>query len=337
MLKIIKPDDFHAHFRQGDMLKTVLPFAKKQFTRAIVMPNTVPPITNVQQALAYKAEIQSLTNNFTPLMTLYFSNELTEEMILEAKQAGIVGVKLYPKGATTNSEAGVSSIQEQFPVLQLLEKYDLPLLIHGEVVDKEVDIFYREKVFVDTILKEIIETFPKLRVVMEHVTSAYAADFIANAPENVCATITPHHLFITRNDILVGGIKPHLYCLPIAKKEEDKIALRKHATSGSKKFFAGTDSAPHSKHKKECACGCAGIFSHHAAVELYTQVFEEEGKLENLEAFLSKNGADFYKLPYNAETITLIKHEQKIPETFGSGENTIVPFLAGETLSWSIQ
>ena len=339
-LTIIQPDDFHGHFRQGDMLKIVVPYAAKQFARAIAMPNTVPPVTTVEQAQEYYDELKAALpagSNFEPLMTLYFTANLDEEEIKKAKESGIVkAVKLYPKGATTNSESGVDNVESMFPIFELLEKYDLPLLIHGEVVEKDVDIFYREKVFVDTVLKRIIEACPNLRIVMEHVTSAYAAEFIAQQSDNVGATVTVQHLYINRNDILVGGIKPHHYCLPIAKKEEDRLALRKIVTSGNKKFFAGTDSAPHPKHAKESCCGCAGIFTHHAAVEMYAQVFEEEGKLENFEAFMSKNGADFYKLPYNETTITLEKQEQKIPETLGSGDNIVVPFRAGETLSWSV-
>lgn len=340
-ISIIKPDDFHVHFRQGAMLKMVVPHTAKQFGRAMVMPNAVPPIITVHMAEKYFEEIESAIPdgvNFTPLMTLYFSDHLTPAEVKKARESGIVqGIKLYPKGATTNSDSGISHLQDFYPILEAMEKYEMPLLIHGESVDPEVDIFDREAVFIDKIFTNILKYFPNLRVVLEHITSKYATDFIEETPETIAATITAHHLFINRNDILVGGIKPHHYCLPIAKRETDRQALIKLATSGSKKVFAGTDTAPHVQQKKESACGCAGIFTAHTAVELYAEAFDSAGKLGNLESFLSKNGADFYGLPYNKDTITLKKMHHKIPEFFENQEGErVIPFRAGGTTEWKI-
>jgi dihydroorotase len=305
------------------------------------MPNIAHPVTTVQAAEKYFEEIEAAIPadvNFTPLMTLYFTEHLTPAEVKKARESGIVqGIKLYPKGATTNSDSGISHLQDFYPILEAMEKYEMPLLIHGEVVDANVDIFDREAIFIDKIFMNILKYFPNLRVVLEHITSKYAADFIAETPETIAATITAHHLHINRNDILAGGIKPHHYCLPIAKRETDRQALIKLATSGSKKVFAGTDTAPHPQAKKESACGCAGIFTAHAAVELYAEAFDHAGKLENLEAFLSKNGADFYGLPYNQGIITLTKVHHKIPEFFETSEGEkIIPFRAGGQTEWRI-
>jgi len=340
-LTLTRPDDWHLHVRNGAVLKTVIAHTAKQFARAIIMPNLKPPVTTVLQALVYREEIlQAVPDgiNFTPLMTLYMTSSTTiEEIKLAAESSYIHAFKLYPAGATTNSDAGVADIKTIYPQLAAMEKYDLPLLIHGEVVDEHCDIFDREREFVDTHLIAITRDFPALRVVLEHVTTSEAVQFVESAGANIAATITPQHLLFNRNAILAGGIRPHFYCLPILKREQHRLALVKAATSGSSKFFLGTDSAPHLTALKENACGCAGCYSAHAALELYAQAFETAGALDKLEGFASFYGADFYRLPRNSETVTLLKSTWKVPENYGTDGVSITPLLAGEELNWQLQ
>jgi len=340
-LTLTRPDDWHLHVRNGAVLKTVIAHTAKQFARAIIMPNLKPPVTTVLQALAYREEIlQAIPTriNFTPLMTLYMTASTTiEEIKLAAESSYIHAFKLYPAGATTNSDAGVADIKTIYPQLAAMEKYDLPLLIHGEVVDEHCDIFDREREFVDTHLVAITRDFPALRVVLEHVTTSEAVQFVESTGANIAATITPQHLLFNRNAILAGGIRPHFYCLPILKREQHRLALVKAATSGNSKFFLGTDSAPHLTTLKENACGCAGCYSAHAALELYVQAFETAGALDKLEGFASFYGADFYRLPRNSETVTLLKSAWKVPENYGTDGVSITPLLAGEELNWQLQ
>jgi len=340
-LTLTRPDDWHLHVRNGAVLKTVIAHTAKQFARAIIMPNLKPPVTTVLQALAYREEIlQAVPDgiNFTPLMTLYMTASTTiEEIKLAAESSYIHAFKLYPAGATTNSDAGVADIKTIYPQLAAMEKYDLPLLIHGEVVDEHCDIFDREREFVDTHLVAITRDFPALRVVLEHVTTSEAVQFVESTGANIAATITPQHLLFNRNAILAGGIRPHFYCLPILKREQHRLALVKAATSGNSKFFLGTDSAPHLTTLKENACGCAGCYSAHAALELYVQAFETAGALDKLEGFASFYGADFYRLPRNSETVTLLKSAWKVPENYGTDGVSITPLLAGEELNWQLQ
>jgi dihydroorotase len=340
-LTLTRPDDWHLHVRNGAVLKTVIAHTAKQFARAIIMPNLKPPVTTVLQALAYREEIlQAIPTgiNFTPLMTLYMTASTTiEEIKLAAESSYIHAFKLYPAGATTNSDAGVADIKTIYPQLAAMEKYNLPLLIHGEVVDAQCDIFDREREFVDTHLVAITRDFPALRVVLEHVTTFEAVQFVQSANANVAATITPQHLLFNRNAMLAGGIRPHFYCLPILKREQHRLALVTAATSGSSKFFLGTDSAPHLTKLKENACGCAGCYSAHAALELYAQAFEAAGALDKLEGFASFYGADFYRLPRNSDTITLLKNTWKVPENYGTDGLNITPLLAGEELTWQLQ
>ena len=340
-LTILAPDDWHLHFRDGDILKETVPATARCFKRAIVMPNLVPPVINAQMAIAYQSRIMEVCgdqSDFTPLMTIYLTNDTHPRDIVDAKAAGVVAAKLYPAGATTNSDAAVSQLEALFPVFETMNEQDMPLLVHGEVTDHFVDIFDREKVFIDQKLSMIVEKFPQLRIVFEHITTKEAAEFVSEASENVAATITPQHLLLNRNDLLVGGIKPHNYCLPVLKRNIHQEALRRAVASGSKKFFLGTDSAPHEKHLKESSCGCAGCYSAWSALELYAHVFEELGVLDKLEAFASKNGPDFYKLPRNTDRITLIKKDWQIPgEIILPNGNPIVPFFAGETISWKIK
>jgi len=340
-ISLITPDDWHLHFRDGDILKETVPATARCFQRAIVMPNTVPPITTVKLAKIYKDSILAARpegSNFEPLMTLYLTNDTQAQDIINAKKSGVVAVKYYPAGATTNSDAAVSHMQNLNPIFEVMEEQDIPLLIHGEVTDSEIDIFDREKIFIDRNLLPLVEQFPQLRIILEHITTKDAAEFIADASEYIAATITPQHLLLNRNDLLVGGIRPHNFCLPVLKRNIHQQALRSAVATGSKKFFLGTDSAPHEKHRKESACGCAGCYSAWSALELYTQVFEELGALDKLEGFASLYGADFYKLPRNTSKITLIKQDWQIPNeiTLPNGK-PIVPFFAGETISWKIK
>ncbi|WP_112479283.1 dihydroorotase [Vibrio variabilis] len=339
-LTITRPDDWHVHLRDGDVLKDTVRDISRYNGRALIMPNTIPPVTDTEMALAYKARImaEQPSEQFEPLMALYLTDNTTPDEIRKAKASGaVVAAKLYPAGATTNSDSGVTSAKNIYHVLEAMEEVGMLLLVHGEVTTHEVDIFDREKEFLDTVLAPIVNDFPNLKIVLEHITTADAANFVKNANDNVAATITAHHLLYNRNHMLVGGIKPHFYCLPILKRGTHQQALIEAATSGSKKFFLGTDSAPHAKGKKEAACGCAGSYTAHAAVELYTEVFEQEGKLENLEGFASHNGPDFYGLPRNTDTITLEKSEWNVPETMPFGSDIVVPIRGGETVNWKVK
>ncbi len=335
-LTITRPDDCHLHVRNGAMLKTVLPHTARQFARAIIMPNLKPPVTTVAQALAYREEIlQAIPDgvNFTPLMTLYLTASTTIDEIKRAAECEhIHAFKLYPAGATTNSDAGVADVTKIYPLLAALEKYDLPLLIHGEVTDEDCDIFDRERVFIERYLLAIVTNFPALRIVLEHVTTKEAVEFVESASDKIAATITPQHLLFNRNAMLAGGIKPHYYCLPILKRETHRLALVKAATSGNPKFFLGTDSAPHLTHLKENSCGCAGCYSAFAALELYTEAFEQANALDKLEGFASFYGADFYGLSRNSGTMTLEKCDWMIPASY----DETIPLKSGETLRWKM-
>ncbi|MBN7819456.1 dihydroorotase [Bowmanella yangjiangensis] len=340
-LSITTPDDWHLHFRDGDFLKETVPATARCFHRAIVMPNLVPPVTNAEMLVAYRQRIlaaRPAESSFEPLMTLYLTNQTSAEDIRAAKAAGAVAAKLYPAGATTNSDAAVSALDALFPIFAEMAEQGMLLLVHGEVTDAEIDIFDREKVFIDRHLQRIVANFPQLKVVLEHITTADAAQFVSGASDNVAATITPQHLMLNRNHLLVGGIRPHNYCLPVLKRSTHQQALRDVVASGSEKFFLGTDSAPHEKHRKESACGCAGCYSAWSAIELYAQVFEELGCLDKLEGFASHYGADFYGLPRNNGTIKLVREPWQIPEqiTLPNG-NPIVPFHAGQLVNWKLK
>lgn len=351
-LIITRPDDAHLHVRDGAMLKMVLPHTVKQFARAVIMPNLKPPVTTVAKAMRYRAEIlQAIPAraNFTPLMTLYLTPTTTLQDVQQASEnPHIVAFKYYPAGATTNSDAGIASLQMMYPVLDAMQNYALPLLIHGEVTDAACDIFDREQMFVDTQLKAIVRDFPQLRIVLEHVTTEGAVQFVRDSGANIAATITPQHLLYNRNAMLVGGIKPHYYCLPILKREQHRLALVEAAISGNPKFFLGTDSAPHLTTLKENACGCAGCFSAHAALELYAEVFEANNALDKLEGFASFYAADFYGLPRNIEKVTLIKSQWTVPESYnlqvtcdlevtsGEADCKITPLRAGESIGWKL-
>jgi dihydroorotase len=339
-LTITQPDDWHLHVRNGAILQIVLPHTAKQFGRAIIMPNLKPPVTTVAQALIYRAEILQAVpvgNNFTPLMTLYLTAATSVIEIQKAAESEhIHAFKLYPAGATTNSDAGVSDITSVYPLFAAMEKAGIPLLIHGEVTDDEYDIFDRERLFIDTRLTQITKHFPALRLVLEHLTTSEAVDFVKAASDNVAATITPQHLLYNRNAILAGGIRPHYYCLPILKREKHRLALLAAATSGNPKFFLGTDSAPHLTQLKEASCGCAGCYSAHAALELYAEAFEQANALDKLEGFASFYGADFYGLPRNSQTITLEKTTWQVPSHYGQDDLTITPLKGNESLNWKL-
>lgn len=335
------PDDWHLHFRDGDMLKETVPATARCFKRAIVMPNLVPPVTTAEMAEEYKARILAARpqgSDFEPLMTLYLTNDTTPQMIRDAKQRGVIASKLYPAGATTNSDAAVEGIEALYPVFEEMAEQGMLLLIHGEVTESHIDIFDREKEFIDRYLRKIVDAFPTLKIVFEHITTKDAAEFVMASSDNVAATITPQHLLLNRNDLLVGGVRPHNYCLPVLKRSTHQQALRGVVASGSPKFFLGTDSAPHEKHRKESACGCAGCYSAWSAIELYAQVFEELGVLNKLEGFASHYGPDFYGLPRNEGTITLVREDWTIPDqiTLPNG-NPIVPFFAGQTVNWKLK
>ena len=340
-ISLTRPDDWHLHLRDGDMLARVLPDTARQFARAIVMPNLAPPVTNVALAGAYRDRILAALPAgmvFEPLMTLYLTERTSPQDIAEAKASGFVhAVKWYPAGATTNSDAGVSNIERCADTLKAMQDHDLPLLVHGEVTDPGVDVFDREAVFIENLLKPLLQRYPKLRVVLEHITTRQAAEFIAAAPANVAATITPHHLLMNRNALFTGGLRPHHYCLPVLKREEHRLALVAAATGGSPKFFLGTDSAPHTRGAKESACGCAGMYSAHAALELYAEVFEAQGALDKLEAFASFHGPDFYRLPRNTDRITLVREAWTLPAELGEGATALVPLRAGTGLAWRLQ
>lgn len=339
-LSIAQPDDWHLHLRDGDLLEAVISHSAKQFGRAIVMPNLKPPITTTAAAVAYRNNIlKALQDNtdFTPLMTLYLTDTTTPHEIKLARESGIVyAVKLYPAGATTNSQDGVTDLFGKcVPVLEEMVNQNMPLLVHGEVTDPEIDIFDRERVFIETVLKPLIQKFPKLKVVMEHVTTMDAIRFVESCEEgSVAATVTPQHLLLNRNSLFQGGLQPHSYCLPVLKRETHRQAIVSAVTSGNRRFFLGTDSAPHERRRKESVCGCAGIFNAPVALSLYAKVFEEAGALDKLEAFTSFNGPDFYGLPRNTRKITLKKTTWKVPESYSYASGSIVPMSAGESLEW---
>ena len=338
-ISIIRPDDWHVHLRDGSALKDTVADISKYFGRAVVMPNLVPPVTNVKLAKEYYDRIvaENKVAKFTPLMVIYLTDTTTQQDIIDAKASGIVvAAKLYPAGATTNSSSGVTNIANIYPVLAELENQGMPLLIHGEVTDAAIDIFDREQVFIDTILKPLAEKFTKLKIILEHITTKNPVDFVRSAGDNVAATITAHHLLYNRNHMLVGGIRPHYFCLPILKRNIHQDALIEAATSGDKKFFLGTDSAPHSVQTKESSCGCAGSYTAHAAIELYAEVFEKAGALDKLEAFASINGPTFYNLPINTDKITLTKSPWLVPQTLAFGANKVVPIRAGEEINWQV-
>lgn len=337
-LVIRRPDDWHVHLRDGDMLHSVVNYTARQFARAIVMPNLAPPITTVAAAEAYRARILAAVEPgtvFTPLMTCYLTDDIDPAEVGRGFAAGVfTACKLYPAHATTNSSHGVTDFRKIYPVLETMEQIGMPLLVHGEVTESHVDIFDREAVFIDRILTRIIADFPALKVVFEHITTADAVAFVESASANIAATITPHHLDFNRNAMFQGGIRPHFYCLPVAKREVHRLALRRAATSGSTRFFLGTDSAPHAVGDKESACGCAGIFNAPFAIESYARTFEEEGAIDQLEAFASENGPLFYGLPLNEDRIRLERASHQVPEMIAAAGTQVVPFHAGQTLAW---
>lgn len=331
-LTIRRPDDWHVHLRDGEMLRRVAPYTARQFARAIVMPNLVPPVTTPEAAAEYRERIVAAAGpGFTPLMTCYLTDQTSPEELKRGFEESIwIAAKLYPAGATTNSASGVTDIRNIYPALAWMQNIGMVLCVHGEVTNPEVDVFDREAVFIERILWRLVDDFPKLKIVLEHITTADAVDFVAANGPNVGATVTPQHLIMNRNAIFAGGLRPHAYCLPVAKREKHRLAVRKAATSGASNIFLGTDSAPHARHAKESACGCAGIFNAPFALESYATVFEEEGALDRLEAFASVNGPSFYGLPLNDGTVTLEKAATKVPDEIDG----LVPFHAGETLPW---
>lgn len=339
-LTITRPDDWHLHVRDGDLLKDIVPFTAQQFARAIIMPNLMPPNITTEQALSYRERILAAlpaNTKFNPLMTLYLTDNTEAEEITRAKQSGYVhAVKLYPAGATTNSDAGVTDIKKCYKALEALQENNMPLLVHGEVTDSAIDVFDREKAFIDKVLIPTRQAFPELKIVFEHITTKQATEFVLSEDHHTAATITPQHLLYNRNALFSGGIRPHYYCLPVLKREEHRVALAAAATSGNAKFFLGTDSAPHAQDKKENSCGCAGIFSAPLAIELYTRSFEENNALDKLEGFASFFGADFYGLPRNTETITLEKKNWTVPDNYPLGDGKIVPLHAGANETWKI-
>lgn len=340
-LTITRPDDWHLHVRDGAVLQHTVPSTARVMKRAIIMPNLQPPVMNAEQALEYRGRILAKVPqgiNFDPLMVLYLTDHTTPDMIREAAVAGhIVAVKLYPAGATTNSSSGVTDLGKLDELADVLTECDIKLLVHGEVTDNHIDIFDREKEFLDNILVPLMSRHPELKVVVEHITTKDAADFVLSQGANVAATITPQHLAYNRNHMLVGGIKPHFYCLPILKRNTHQQALQEAVVSGSSKFFLGTDSAPHAKGAKENACGCAGCFSAYAAIELYAEIFDDLGVLDKLEGFASHYGPDFYGLPRNSDEITLIRKDWRAPNEMPFGDDIIVPLRAGETLRWKLE
>lgn len=345
-ITLTRPDDWHIHLRDGSALPRTVNDVARWAGRAIIMPNLVPPVRTVADALAYRERILAALDpelnpgraRFEPLMTLYLTDSTSADEIARAAESPFVhAVKLYPAGATTNSSAGVNDLEALYPVLEAMEKHDLPLLVHGEVTSPEVDIFDREKLFIDQSLEPIVDRFSKLRVVLEHITTADAVAFVVGAREGVAATITAHHLLYNRNDMLVGGIRPHYFCLPILKRNLHQTALRKVATSGNARFFLGTDSAPHVRQAKESPCGCAGCYTGNAALEMYAEIFEAEGALEQLEGFASLHGANFYRLPHNSDTVTLVQEANPIPASLDLGDDELIPLRAGETLRWRLQ
>jgi len=336
-LTIRKPDDWHVHLRDGEMLERVAPYTARQFARAIVMPNLVPPVTAVDGARAYRKRILEATApGFTPLMTFYLTDQSDPDEIARGFEEGVwIAAKLYPAGATTNSASGVTEIRNIYPALERMQQTGMVLCVHGEVTDPAVDVFDREAVFIDRILSRVAADFPVLKIVLEHITTAEAADFVLSHA-NVGATVTPQHLVINRNALFAGGLRPHAYCLPVAKREKHRLAVRKAATSGAPNIFLGTDSAPHPRHAKESACGCAGIFNAPFALESYAAVFEEESALDKLESFASENGPRFYGLPLNEGTVTFERAETHVPDRIQQDGIELVPFHAGETLGWKL-
>ncbi|KAF0191320.1 MAG: dihydroorotase [Gammaproteobacteria bacterium] len=338
-LTLTRPDDWHIHLRDDAALTTTVPHVARCFGRAIVMPNLVPPVTTTRLALAYRQRILAAVPagaKFTPLMTLYLTDDTPTGEITQTLGSSVSAVKLYPVGATTNSAAGVTDIRKTFNVLAEMERCGMPLLLHGESVGKDIDIFDRERIFIDRELAPLVRQFPELKIVFEHITTRAAVDFVISAPATVAATITAHHLLLNRNAMLAGGIRPHHYCLPVLKRETDRQALVSAATGGNPKFFLGTDSAPHAKHTKEAACGCAGIYTAHAAIELYAQVFDKAGKLDRLENFASRFGPAFYGLPINDDSITLQRADTPVAPEFALGKDKLVPFMAGGTVGWQL-
>ncbi|HEX7967365.1 MAG TPA: dihydroorotase [Stellaceae bacterium] len=340
ILTLRRPDDWHVHLRDGAMMEAVLPFTARAFARAIVMPNLVPPVTTVAAAEAYRARILRALPagmNFAPLMTAYLTDDSDPGEIEHGHETGVfAAVKLYPARATTNSAQGVSDIARTYPVLERMAAMGMPLLVHGEVTDPDVDVFDREAAFIERVLAPLMKQLPTLRIVLEHITTKEAADFVAGAGPSLAATITAHHLVINRNALFAGGLRPHMYCLPVAKREVHRLALRRAATSGSAKFFLGTDTAPHPVHDKERDCGCAGIFSAPAALEIYAKVFDEESALDRFEAFASLNGPRFYGLPANEARITLRRGRTTVPREVTTGAGPLRPFLAGEEIGWHV-
>ncbi|MDQ9171365.1 dihydroorotase [Oxalobacteraceae bacterium R-40] len=339
-LRLTRPDDWHLHLRDGAVLASVLPHTAHQFARAIVMPNLKPPITTTEQAAAYRTRIlEALPQGmqFEPLMTLYLTDNTSPDEIRKAKESGLVhGVKLYPAGATTNSDAGVTDLKKCYRTLEMMQEVGMPLLMHGEVTDQAIDIFDREAVFIDQVLQPLRRDLPMLKVVFEHITTKHAAEYVAQSDGQIGATITAHHLLYNRNEIFKGGIRPHYYCLPVLKREEHRQALVKAATSGSARFFLGTDSAPHPKGMKEHACGCAGCYTALHAIELYAEAFDRAGALDKLEGFASIHGAAFYGLPRNTQSITLVRESWTIPAELPMGDATVVPLDAGASLNWRL-
>ncbi len=339
-ISLIQPDDWHLHLRDGPQTSTIVEHTAQQFHRAVIMPNLLPPITTVDAAQAYQKRILSLLpddTQFKPLMTLYLTDNTAPAEIEKAVKSGVVhAVKMYPAGATTNSDFGVSNIDNVIDALAAMQDCGLPLLVHGEITRSDTDVFDREALFIEEILTPLTNRLPSLKVVLEHITTKQGAEFVANAGDNIAATITPQHLLLNRNALFQGGIKPHNYCLPILKREEHRLALLDAATSGSKKFFLGTDSAPHMQSRKESNCGCAGIYSAHAAIELYAEVFESRNALDKLEAFASLSGPSYYDLPINEKTITLKKTPWQVPASYAFGGEVVIPFRAGETVQWKL-
>lgn len=339
-LTLTRPDDWHVHLRDGEQLPDTVRDISRYMGRAIIMPNLVPPAVCTDSALAYRERIMAAgpQGNFEPLMVLYLTDNTSPEEIKKAHATGqVVAAKVYPAGATTNSDSGVTSMKKIYSVLEAMQEVGMLLLIHGEVTDSSIDIFDREKVFLDTIMGDVVNDFPNLKIVLEHITTKDAVDFVNAASDNVAATITAHHLLYNRNHMLVGGIRPHYYCLPILKRNTHQQALIEAATSGSQKFFLGTDSAPHYKDKKEAACGCAGAYTAHAALELYAEAFEEAGALDKLEGFASHYGPDFYGLPRNTDTVTLIKQPWTVPASYPLGDDHVVPIKAESIIDWQVK
>ncbi len=341
ILTIRRPDDWHLHVRDGSAMRSVLPHTANQFGRAIIMPNLQPPVTRTADALSYRQRIRSalpLDSRFQPLMTLYLTDETSATEIHNAFASGFIhAVKLYPAGATTHSDAGVTDITRTFAALEAMQELGMPLLVHGEVTDPNIDIFDREAVFIERTLAPLVDRFPALKVVLEHVTTREGIAFVVDSADNVAGTLTAHHLLLNRNAMFAGGIRPHHYCLPVLKRERHRLALLEAAISGNPKFFLGTDSAPHAQSAKQAACGCAGVYSAHAAIELYAEAFEQAGALDRLEAFASFHGADFYGLPRNEDTITLNKSSWQVPASYPLGSEQLIPLRANETIDWKVQ